>query len=344
MNYLTDIYRKYLNAKDNFIYQSFRSPKDFFNLKTLINALKLKTFSSSYHDMKKFIPNEHLQYLLSFQTLYIGISPFSGPSIYNIIPMIELLYGVWFIKGRMYQYAKALERRFKELGGTIQYHSEIKQVVTSGRKVTGIQVNDDTIPVDAADNNNVEQFQLIKGIWESVKNGKPNTSLGKNLQLIFQVFQIPEKLIDEMILGQEEDLKKVVIKTQSDLRNYCFRVAGTVGLMIIPILTEKKLTDYDKKQIVNVRIALQLTNIIRDVKEDYEHGYVYLPQLMLDEFEVSPTELGQSTVSPNLRHLIQSLSEEAFSLYYSKFKVLKLLEQRQAKIALRLAIDGYEAI
>ncbi|NDR76542.1 hypothetical protein EQU06_07040 [Lactobacillus sanfranciscensis] len=61
---------------------------------------------------------------------------------------------------------------------------------------------------DAADNNNVEQFQLIKGIWESVKNGKPNTSLGKNLQLIFQVFQIPEKLIDEMILGQEEDLKK----------------------------------------------------------------------------------------------------------------------------------------
>lgn len=197
---------------------------------------------------------------------------------------------------------------------------------------------------DAADNNNVEQLQLIKGIWESVKNGKPNTSLGKNLQLIFQVFQIPEKLIDEMILGQEEDLKKVVIKTQSDLRNYCFRVAGTVGLMIIPILTEKKLTDYDKKQIVNVRIALQLTNIIRDVKEDYEHGYVYLPQLMLDEFEVSPTELGQSTVSPNLRHLIQSLSEEAFSLYYSKFKVLKLLEQRQAKIALRLAIDGYEAI
>ena len=78
--------------------------------------------------MKKFIPNEHLQYLLSFQTLYIGISPFSGPSIYNIILMIELLYGVWFIKGGMYQYAKALERRFKELGGTIQYHSEIKQV------------------------------------------------------------------------------------------------------------------------------------------------------------------------------------------------------------------------
>ena len=136
----------------------------------------------------------------------------------------------------------------------------------------------------------------------------------------------------------------MVIKTQSDLRNYCFRVAGTVGLMIIPILTEKKLTDYDKKQIVNVGIALQLTNIIRDVKEDYEHGYVYLPQLMLDEFEVSPTELGHSTVSPNLRHLIQSLSEEAFSLYDSKFKVLKLLEQRQAKIALRLAIDGYEAI
>ncbi|WP_395319814.1 phytoene desaturase family protein [Fructilactobacillus frigidiflavus] len=150
LNYLSDIYRKYLNAKDNFIYQSFRSPKDFFNLKTLINAIKLKTFSSSYHDMQKFISNQHLQYLLSFQTLYIGISPFSGPSIYNIIPMIELLYGVWFIKGGMYQYAKALKRRFEELGGKLQYDSEVQQVVTSGRKVTGLQINGATIPVDAA--------------------------------------------------------------------------------------------------------------------------------------------------------------------------------------------------
>lgn len=72
---------------------------------------------------------------MSFQTLYIGISPFSGPSIYNIIPMIELIYGVWFIKGGMFQYAKALEKRFIELGGKIVYNSTVESLLTLKVKI-----------------------------------------------------------------------------------------------------------------------------------------------------------------------------------------------------------------
>lgn len=149
LNYLSDIYGKYLNAKDNFIYQSYRSFKDFFNVKTLINSFKLKTFSSSFNDMKKFIPNQELQYLLSFQTLYIGISPFSGPSIYNIIPMIELLYGIWYIKGGMYEYALALKKRFEELGGRIQLDSEVSRIETRNRTATGITIDGVSFPADA---------------------------------------------------------------------------------------------------------------------------------------------------------------------------------------------------
>ncbi|USS90518.1 phytoene desaturase family protein [Fructilactobacillus carniphilus] len=149
LNYLADIYQKYLNAKDNFIYKSFRTPRDFFNWKTLKQALQLKTFSSSYHDMQKFIPNQQLQYLLSFQTLYIGISPFSGPSIYNIIPMIELLYGVWYIDGGMYQYALALQRRFTELGGTIKLNQPVEAIETNRSQVTGIKVAGQTLASDA---------------------------------------------------------------------------------------------------------------------------------------------------------------------------------------------------
>lgn len=197
---------------------------------------------------------------------------------------------------------------------------------------------------DAADSKDATKFLELKKIWESVKQQQPTTRLGENLQLIFQVFQIPMSLMDEMIVGQEEDLKQVVIKTQSDLKNYCFRVAGTVGLMIIPILTNKKITTTDCSQIVNVGIALQLTNIIRDVKEDWHNGYLYLPQSLLNEFEVTDADLNGDRISANLRQLLADLSNEAFRLYDSKTKVLQLLEQRQAKIALRLAIDGYEAI
>ncbi|MDF7637151.1 phytoene desaturase family protein [Leuconostocaceae bacterium ESL0958] len=141
LNYLTDIYGKYTIAKKYFIYQSFRSPKDFYNPKTLWHAYQLKTFSSSFSAIQKNIQNTTLQYLLSFQTLYIGISPFSGPSIYNIIPMIELLYGVWFIKGGMYEYAKALTRLFEELGGKIVYQAQVDKIETANRHVTGLRIN-----------------------------------------------------------------------------------------------------------------------------------------------------------------------------------------------------------
>lgn len=150
LKYLTDIYGKYINAKNNFIYQSFRGPRDFFNLKTLWHAYQLKTFSSSYAAIKKNISSTNLQYLMSFQTLYIGISPFNGPSIYNIIPMIELIYGVWFIKGGMFQYAKALEKRFIELGGQIVYQAEVQEIAVSDQKhVTGLKINEEFETADA---------------------------------------------------------------------------------------------------------------------------------------------------------------------------------------------------
>lgn len=150
LKYVTDIYGKYINAKNNFIYKSFRGPRDFYNIKTLWNAYKLKTFSSSFTAIQKNIKNTNLQYLLSFQTLYIGISPFNGPSIYNIIPMIELIYGVWFIKGGMFTYAKALEKRLIELGGKIAYNATVEKIVVEKNKhVCGLLVNKTLIKSDA---------------------------------------------------------------------------------------------------------------------------------------------------------------------------------------------------
>lgn len=127
--YLSDVYKRYLIAKNHFIEKSFRKPSDFYNVKTLYQALKLKTFSNAYDSIGKFVENEKIKQSLAFQTLYIGISPFSGPSIYTIIPMIELLYGVWYIKGGMYQMAKAMQRRFLELGGTIKLNQNVEEIL-----------------------------------------------------------------------------------------------------------------------------------------------------------------------------------------------------------------------
>lgn len=138
--YLADIYKRYLVAKDHFISKPFRKPSDFYNLKTLNQARKLKTLSSAYTSISKFVENEKLRQALTFQTLYIGVSPYTGPSIYTIIPMIELLYGIWYIKGGMYQMAKAMERRFLELGGTIHFNQDVNEILIENKKAYGIAV------------------------------------------------------------------------------------------------------------------------------------------------------------------------------------------------------------
>lgn len=78
-----------------FITRPFRRKRDIYNLFMLWQTLKLKTFNSAEKMMASYIPNKDIQQMFSFQTLYIGVSPKKGPSFYNIIPMIELLYGTW---------------------------------------------------------------------------------------------------------------------------------------------------------------------------------------------------------------------------------------------------------
>jgi Phytoene dehydrogenase and related proteins len=143
--YIAEIYKRYLVAKDDFIERSFRGPKDFYNPYTLKQALKLKTFDSAYHTISKYIENDKLRKLLSFQTLYIGVSPYNGPSIYTIIPMIEMVYGVWFIKGGMYTMANSMERLFKEMGGKVQLNTKVDEILFEDKKAIGIRANGEEI-------------------------------------------------------------------------------------------------------------------------------------------------------------------------------------------------------
>lgn len=148
LGYLKDIYERYIVARDHFIQRPFRNPSDFYNPFMIHQALKLKTFDSANHSIAKYIKDKRLQQILSFQTLYIGVSPKNGPSLYTIIPMIEYLYGIWFIKGGMHTMAKAMERLFKELGGTLQYNTAVEEIVIDQQEAKGIQVNGQLIPSD----------------------------------------------------------------------------------------------------------------------------------------------------------------------------------------------------
>ncbi|MGX7329578.1 phytoene desaturase family protein [Enterococcus bulliens] len=147
--FLADIYKRYLIAKEHFIMKSFRGPLDFYNPKSLWAGVRLRTFSDAYSSISKFVKDDRLRKSLAFQTLYIGVSPYQGPSLYTIIPMIELFYGVHFMKGGMYTLAKSLDRLFKELGGTAHYGTPVDEIVIEQKSAKGIRIGQEMIAADA---------------------------------------------------------------------------------------------------------------------------------------------------------------------------------------------------
>ncbi|WNR45316.1 phytoene desaturase family protein [Paenibacillus roseipurpureus] len=146
--YLHEIYKRFMVAKHNIIQRPFRKFRDFYNFSMLKKALKLKTFDTADRFMSKYMKNERLKQMISFQTLYIGISPFKSPSFYTMIPMIQFMYGVWFIKGGMFTMAHAMEKLFKELGGTIHYNKNVQEIDIQNGKARGILVDGEKVPAD----------------------------------------------------------------------------------------------------------------------------------------------------------------------------------------------------
>lgn len=141
LRYLSSVYDRFLIAKDYFLQRPFRDKKDFYNPFMLKQGLKLKTFDSATNSISKFVKNEKIRNMLTFQTLYIGVSPNNGPSLYTIIPMIELLYGIWYIEGGMHKMAEGMASVLEDLGGKIHYDSEVTEILIEDGKAKGIAVN-----------------------------------------------------------------------------------------------------------------------------------------------------------------------------------------------------------
>lgn len=141
LEYLQEIYSRFIIAKKHFIQRPFRKKSDFYNPFMLKQAIKLKTVDSANHFIGKYIKDERLKNMISFQTLYIGVSPYNGPSLYSMIPMIEFIYGVWFIKGGMNKMATSMESLFLELGGKINYGQEVNEIAIKNKVAHGIYIN-----------------------------------------------------------------------------------------------------------------------------------------------------------------------------------------------------------
>jgi phytoene synthase len=147
----------------------------------------------------------------------------------------------------------------------------------------------------------------------AVYTGTPTTSQGLSLQPAAREFGLPRAQFESLIDGVEMDLARSTYATFDDLVEYCRRVASTVGLICVEIFgyRDPRARDYA----VSLGLALQLTNIVRDVAADLRMGRVYLPADEMARFGVTADDLRRGIVTEPVRALLRHQCERARAYY-----------------------------
>lgn len=158
------------------------------------------------------------------------------------------------------------------------------------------------------------ELDLLKDIAERLAKGEVfSHPLFRAFGHTMAKYRIPVRYLHELIEGVRMDLRLKEIETVEELDKYCYHVASTVGLMMCHIWGSTDPETLDRA--ADLGVALQLTNILRDVAEDYDNGRIYLPKKLRDEFRVPISDFENRTVSPNFELLLKHEIARAHSIY-----------------------------
>jgi 15-cis-phytoene synthase len=170
---------------------------------------------------------------------------------------------------------------------------------------------------DIADDEGFTDPAAMFGRWREelarVYDGAPTRAISRALADSVHRFAIPREHFEEFVAGVEMDLSHKRYQTFGDLRQYCYRVASTVGLMCIEIFGYSNPAAREYAE--NLGIAFQLTNIMRDVREDAARGRIYLPLEDLARFEFGEEEILAGIYSENFVRLMEFEAHRARDFY-----------------------------
>ena len=154
-------------------------------------------------------------------------------------------------------------------------------------------------------------------------------------------FNIPYEPFFELLKGMEMDLQNKRYITFDDLKLYCYRVASTVGLMCIEIFGYKHKSA--KEFAIDLGIALQLTNILRDIKKDSLKGRIYLPQEDLEKFGYKDEDILSQNYNPNFISLMKYEVQRAEEFFNRATENLNL-DDKKAMFAARAMQHIYKRL
>jgi len=145
--------------------------------------------------------------------------------------------------------------------------------------------------------------------------GAPTHPVTVSLAEHARALAIPQEHFDELLAGMEMDVATVRYKTFDELARYCYRAASVVGLMCLHVFGTR--SPLARDYAVDLGMAFQLTNILRDLGADADRGRIYLPQDELARFGYREEEMLARTYSPAFRELMRFQTERA-KRYYDK--------------------------
>jgi phytoene synthase len=175
-------------------------------------------------------------------------------------------------------------------------------------------------------------------IQRACGNETPRFAVNREFQPIIHRTHLPFALFDELIKGCEMDLDTTRYETYEHLELYCYRVASAVGLLSIEIFGYQNPACRDYA--IYLGKALQLTNILRDVRTDAERGRIYLPLSELKKFKVSEDEILRHEYSDRFHQLAASVAAHAKHFYQVAQQTLPA-EDRRSMIAAELMGSVY---
>lgn len=179
-------------------------------------------------------------------------------------------------------------------------------------------------------------------LQEELHGVRPPSQEVESYLAVAQRLDIPEFVAHDLLAGITSDLDVVAVQSKRELAQYCYRVAGTVGLMMCAVLgvTKKEAWPFA----IDLGLGMQLTNIARDVLEDAQRGRVYLPDSFLRMYGASSDDVCNQTITVNARkQTIDHLLMHAENSYARARTGMRFIPIR-ARLAIFIAMRVYRAI
>jgi phytoene desaturase len=132
--------RLYHTSLERFVLRNFDGPGQFLSPGNLRALWTLQAYRSLASVVRGYLPDERLQAALTFQTMYLGLSPYRARALYGLLSHSELGVGVYFAQGGLYALPLALERLARELGARLHYGAEVRRILSRPGRVQGVEL------------------------------------------------------------------------------------------------------------------------------------------------------------------------------------------------------------